>query len=37
MIDIRGLYRPGIVRKTIACHHTRLNGAVTPSLVRQEM
>jgi hypothetical protein len=26
-----------IIRKTIACHHTRLNGAVTPSLVRQEM
>jgi hypothetical protein len=26
-----------IVRKTIACHYTRLNGAVTPSLVRQEM
>src|SRR4051812_29511906 len=25
------------IRKTIACHHTRINGAVTPLLVRREM
>ncbi len=36
MIDARRRSRARvIVRKTIACHHTRLNGAVTPSLVRQ--